>query len=968
MQHAVDLLQGRRRTAQLADLLHVIVCRANAGVLTVSQPRLSQQNSKQSLAASQDYYSLSDSASDHSPSGNDKSRHAALRYSTPPSRVRSPEDDDVLLADKETGEVKQPRHSRTQESLTIPPGVRFDQTPRELKRKPVPSTEFDEKKQSLAMDPSRSPVTTPGVDDTPYIRFAIDQLTRDEEIRGTRQYAPPTSGLPTTGRGHIRQPTGTSSRYSRPTEPPTPQQARQESPEDYQVQTGIYDDGLGYMEQQKAASAGRGYPAAPAAVPARHPDHTAARRSTPSVGDGVPPPAPGSPDLFIPYRPPHNSPAFPPLRFIPGILRPVSLSIYIFLVLLMLVGLLFCAIYPLTHDGIWTYRAFGDGRYFVFQYLPIIFGMILLLWLFEIQTALTRIAPFVALASASTRSRSNAVFLTLSPKEFLLPRIEYFRAGQPLLGGCFVIFWLFLFTIPLLASAFNTQFYGSAASGDYYWVAVQGVIWTIVVLYILLLAALIIILVTLRRAITGLKWDPRSLADYIALLERSNIMADYSGTETFTDLREFRQRLWNRTDRLGYWNTTRRPQDVFYGIGEEGGATRVYSIEAGRIKEKVSPPSRGGQAPASGDIDLETGDERHNSNGDHGAFSIRADIRSSRTRRRYLPWLLKDGPLIAWTLTIAVLYIAFLVVSFVNDALHNGFSPSLGAGSNTAGFSAANFLYSFIPTLIALLLFLLWQPFDLAFRRLEPFANLSKPDGAVAEHSLLLDYTSSLPIVVTLKALFNRHWQVAYLSAVTLLNTTIPILASGMFWAQYYPSTSSVRVAASPPALYALCFFLAVYVVSTAALFAGRRRRALPHAADNLAQVISWLYMSRLVGDAAFARCRSKIELVTRLVVSAHNPASPGESRLPMREAGFMASAASLLGARKPPSPTRAEEKTGASGEKDGMRRVAVPGEVRYGFGVYVGRDGREHLGVDRVRREGVPEMVLFGKGRRGGR
>ena len=28
--------------------------------------------------------------------------------------------------------------------------------------------------------------TTPGVDDTPYIRFAIDQLTRDEELLGSR--------------------------------------------------------------------------------------------------------------------------------------------------------------------------------------------------------------------------------------------------------------------------------------------------------------------------------------------------------------------------------------------------------------------------------------------------------------------------------------------------------------------------------------------------------------------------------------------------------------------------------------------------------------------------------------------------------------------------------------------------------------------------------------------------------------
>ena len=37
------------------------------------------------------------------------------------------------------------------------------------------------------MEGERSP-PTPGVDDTPYIRFAIEQLTRDEEVRGSRQY------------------------------------------------------------------------------------------------------------------------------------------------------------------------------------------------------------------------------------------------------------------------------------------------------------------------------------------------------------------------------------------------------------------------------------------------------------------------------------------------------------------------------------------------------------------------------------------------------------------------------------------------------------------------------------------------------------------------------------------------------------------------------------------------------------
>jgi hypothetical protein len=75
--------------------------------------------------------------------------------------------------------------------------VTFDDKP--TIRKPVPafSSSGDDKSElrdskfshlKLPMD-SESLATTPGMDQTPYIRFAIDQLTRDEEVRGSRQYA-----------------------------------------------------------------------------------------------------------------------------------------------------------------------------------------------------------------------------------------------------------------------------------------------------------------------------------------------------------------------------------------------------------------------------------------------------------------------------------------------------------------------------------------------------------------------------------------------------------------------------------------------------------------------------------------------------------------------------------------------------------------------------------------------------------
>ena len=63
-----------------------------------------------------------------------------------------------------------------------PPGVHFREA-QPIKRKPLSPEGVVARR---AADAELSP-PTPGVDDTPYIRFAIDQLTRDEELLGARR-------------------------------------------------------------------------------------------------------------------------------------------------------------------------------------------------------------------------------------------------------------------------------------------------------------------------------------------------------------------------------------------------------------------------------------------------------------------------------------------------------------------------------------------------------------------------------------------------------------------------------------------------------------------------------------------------------------------------------------------------------------------------------------------------------------
>ncbi|KAF7444728.1 DUF3433 multi-domain protein [Pyrenophora tritici-repentis] len=552
--------------------------------------------------------------------------------------------------------------------------------------------------------------------------------------------------------------------------------------------------------------------------------------------------------------------------------------------------------------------------------------MLMLLWLIQVQTALQRLIPFISLYSDSFRLRSEAVFSRLYPTQFLLPRFEHFRAGHPGVGVFFIIAWLFTWTIPLLASSFNVRY--DLGRGVWRWVTVQGVIWTVIVLYILLIIALIYLMVFLMRNPTGLKWDPRSLADIIALLERANNLGDYTNSETFE--KADWHLVSNRADRIGYWTTTSRPNDVFYGIGEEGAEIRRFSVEAGRIRERGA--ERANSAPAEGND-----------------FSIRMDIRSPSVRLRFLPWYLKDGSVIAWIVIALALLVAFLVISFINSAVRLGFLPKVFARTGSDGFSASNFLYSFIPALIGNFLFLSLLSLDYSLRVLQPYIALSSKGGATAEASLLVDYACRLPFSVTLAALENKHFQVVVLSFVSLVSISIPIIAGGCFWTQYYSTDDIVRVSAELSGYYALCFFLALYATSLLALWPNRHLAALPHRSNTLAEIISWIYQSPILTDRAFARPQTKPELVARLMGTAY------------AERSFARSVASLV--RPSRNNLRGDSPTTAAAmaEKSRNDRTSAeqhealddPGSIRYGFGIHVGRDGLEHLGIDRVRRGG---------------
>ena len=161
-------------------------------LITASRPALVHSASKQSVTASDDFYSV--------PSANSSQdeKTATIRYQTPPLHIvpepyrKTPEPDST----RPTVRAVTPTHVKLPTAL---PTAKLEASSpiRTIKRKPL-STESTPPSESPSTkdhtSPSvketisastREPISppTPDVDDTPYIQFAIDQLTRDEEVK-----------------------------------------------------------------------------------------------------------------------------------------------------------------------------------------------------------------------------------------------------------------------------------------------------------------------------------------------------------------------------------------------------------------------------------------------------------------------------------------------------------------------------------------------------------------------------------------------------------------------------------------------------------------------------------------------------------------------------------------------------------------------------------------------------------------
>lgn len=537
---------------------------------------------------------------------------------------------------------------------------------------------------------------------------------------------------------------------------------------------------------------------------------------------------------------------FPRTNYLPRLLRLPAMIMLALACLVMITSFMLSAIFSLRRPGL---VAFGEdiesAQYFLFRILPQMLGAIIYVYAQCIMTTTNRILPFASMASEDVRTRQDAIFRDLYPRSSLVPHL----AGPPAIKVCQVFFWLSPLIIPLSSSTFTVI----RVDGSWTWTSVQPLTWVVVFFYFLLLGATVTLALFWHRRHTGLLWDPRSIADIAHMLYQSNTLDDYRGTETTDDPSQIESRLHRRHfDRLGYWRTGSNEKEPWYGIG--------------LAAEYMDHPTR--------DFDAQSGEEMGLRESLNSLNSLKMSIFSeagASVKYRHLPWILRNTAVATYVAGGTMLLVALIVVSFMRSASWmSGFNPgSLAVYPGAGGFSPANFVYSFIPSFLGLLLLLFFQSIDLTLRTLEPWAELNRQEGSPAQRSILLDYAACVPFQSTLRALKNRHWRVAAVSLTAVLSAAIPVLAGGVFMAKNRPGTTDSRIYPSAPVFYILLALLIIYVLALMSLSLKRSRHRLPHAVSSIAEVISFLNTEDVKKERAFQfpNARKREQMLTHLGV-----------------------------------------------------------------------------------------------------
>ncbi|KAJ8111434.1 hypothetical protein OPT61_g5971 [Boeremia exigua] len=458
----------------------------------------------------------------------------------------------------------------------------------------------------------------------------------------------------------------------------------------------------------------------------------------------------------------------PDLRCMPLVLRTgfmCAATIYNLLILSFLIVIWFKEDLTFTHD--W--------HYFASQILPPILGSITSLSLRAISMNLYRIMPFMLAAAPVGSTFKETILASYYPGLDFLSAI---KARNSLLVAAFIVESLTGFVLSFKSVLLNPR--RDPNSGESVAIVTPWALKALIGIYCLTIVFTAPLLYRLRNRVTGLRWDPTSIADHLALFRHSAFLDDFKGTDIATrDSIEYRFRQ-NRI-KLGYWH---RGDEIWHGF---------ETIRApGRYMETSTPCN-----PSEAEVRPHTGIQSPGMNSQTLATQKYSSREVSTTRYRSVFMNYKHEVAYVWLLFTSSLLTAYILG--LKFGLVDGMRISMS-------YNWAAVAFQFIPTILIELYNWFWQDIDIFARSTQPFRGMSGLEGDTAIETLLLDYNTTPPWVVAYTALSKRHYRIALTSLMAVVQRLLPILVAGSI--SIDPEVTGMTIYASKPLFYIIVVIL----------------------------------------------------------------------------------------------------------------------------------------------------------------
>jgi hypothetical protein len=230
-----------------------------------------------------------------------------------------------------------------------------------------------------------------------------------------------------------------------------------------------------------------------------------------------------------------------------------------------LVGLLLVVYRADSHNQYHT--AYGN-MHLVVRYVPTTVGTLTLVIFRSMRDTFARIQPYISMSNHPNDLGSPG---TKTIGAFYLPRLFWGKYKKKRLLHHrhqdwlrWAMFWGGLMAAQITgykAALFSAS---STSSGTWIITVHNSMAFVIISLYSVVIVLTVMTLIRMTTNKTGLRWDPITIADQLALFHGSNILGVFRELEQYHNEKAF-DLLAEHSFRLGYW---KRPNDtIWYGIG-----------------------------------------------------------------------------------------------------------------------------------------------------------------------------------------------------------------------------------------------------------------------------------------------------------------------------------------------------------------------------------------------------------------